>query len=55
MILDAAADGTMMSVDAEQAIRIIKASTDHQPQHNRQTVQSKGVLDLSTTDAILAQ
>ncbi|XP_027941135.1 uncharacterized protein LOC114194932 [Vigna unguiculata] len=57
MILDAAAGGTMMSVDAEQAIRIIEAlaSTDHQAQHNRQTVQRKGVLDLSTTDAILAQ
>jgi len=56
MILDAAAGGTMMSVDVEQAIRIIEAlaSTDHQAQHNRQTVQSKGVLDLSTTYAILA-
>ncbi|KAG2409367.1 uncharacterized protein HKW66_Vig0000320 [Vigna angularis] len=57
MILDAAAGGTMMSVDAEQATRIIKAlaSTDHQAQHNKQTVQWKGILDLSTTDAILAQ
>ncbi|XP_027903621.1 uncharacterized protein LOC114163516 [Vigna unguiculata] len=57
MILDAAAGGTMMSVDAEQATRIIEAlaSTDHQAQHNRQTVQRKGVLDLSTTDAILVQ
>ncbi|XP_052730484.1 uncharacterized protein LOC108341253 [Vigna angularis] len=57
MILDAAAGGTMMSVDAEQATRIIEAlaSTDHQAQHNRQTVQRKGILDLSTTDAILAQ
>ncbi|XP_052734103.1 uncharacterized protein LOC128196651 [Vigna angularis] len=57
MILDAAAGGTMMSVDAEQATRIIEAlaSTHHQAQHNRQTVQRKGILDLSTTDAILAQ
>jgi len=57
MILDAATNGTMMSVDAEQATRIIEAlaSTDHQAQHNRQTVQRKRVLDLSTTDAILAQ
>ncbi|XP_047166272.1 uncharacterized protein LOC124835393 [Vigna umbellata] len=57
MILDAAAGGTMMSVDAEQATRIIEAlaSTDHQAQYNRQTVQRKGILDLSTTDAILAQ
>ncbi|XP_047157361.1 uncharacterized protein LOC124828176 [Vigna umbellata] len=57
MILDAVAGGTMMSVDAEQATRIIEAlaPTDHQAQHNRQTVQRKGMLDLSTTDAILAQ
>ncbi|KAK7395179.1 hypothetical protein VNO78_15726 [Psophocarpus tetragonolobus] len=57
MILDAAAGGTMMSVEAEQATIIIEAlaSTDHQAQHNRQTVQRKGMLDLSTTDAILAQ
>ncbi|CAL0334640.1 unnamed protein product [Lupinus luteus] len=57
MILDAAAGGTMMSVDAEQATRIITAlsSTDRQAQHNRRTVQKRGVLDLSTSDAILAQ
>jgi len=56
MILDTAAGGTMMSVDAEQATRIIEAlaSTNHQAQHNRETVQRKGVLDLSTTYAILA-
>jgi len=56
MILDAAAGGTMMSVDAEQATGIIEAlaSTNHQAQHNRKTVQRKGVFDLSTTDAILA-
>ncbi|XP_027337231.1 uncharacterized protein LOC113850913 [Abrus precatorius] len=37
MILDAAADGTMMVVDAEQATRIINAlsSTDRKAQHNR--------------------
>jgi len=57
MILDAVAGGTMMSVDAEQATRIIEAlaSIDHQAQHNRQSVQRKGVLDLSITDAILVQ
>ncbi|XP_019457543.1 PREDICTED: uncharacterized protein LOC109357944 [Lupinus angustifolius] len=57
MILDAAAGGTMMSVDAEQATRIITAlsATDRQAQHNRRTVQKRGVLDLSTSDAILAQ
>ncbi|XP_019425057.1 PREDICTED: uncharacterized protein LOC109333933 [Lupinus angustifolius] len=57
MILDAAAGGTMMVVDAEQATRIITAlsSTDRQTQHNRRSVQKKGVLDLQTSDAILAQ
>jgi len=56
MILDAPTGGTMMNAEAEQAIRIIKAlaSTNHQAQHNRQIVQRKGVIDLSTTDAILA-
>ena len=40
MILDATAGGRMMSVDAEQATRIIEAlsSIDHQAQHNRRTV-----------------
>ena len=35
MILDAVAGGTMMNVDAEQAIRIINTliSTDYQAQH----------------------
>ena len=57
MILDAAAGGTMMVVEAEQATRISDAfaSTDYQAQHDRYTVQKKGVLDLSTSDAILAQ
>jgi len=57
MILDAAIGGTMMTVDAEQATRIIDAlaSTDYQAQHDKHTMQKKGVLDLSTLDAILAQ
>ena len=40
MILDAAAEGTMMDVDVEQATRIIDAlaSTDYQAQHDRQVV-----------------
>jgi len=56
MILDAVTGGIMMNVDAEQATRIIEAltSTNHQAQHNRQTIKRKGVLDLGTTDAILA-
>ncbi|KAF1866279.1 hypothetical protein Lal_00024283 [Lupinus albus] len=57
MILDAAAGGTMMAVDAEQATRIITAllSTDRQAQHNRGSVQKRGMLDLNTSDAILTQ
>ena len=58
MILDAAAGGTMMAVDVEQATQIIEAlaSTDYQVQHDRHHVQlKKGMLELSTTDALLAQ
>jgi len=57
MILDAAAGGTMITVDAEQATRIIDAlaSTNYQAQHDRHTMQKKRVLDLSISDAILAQ
>ncbi|KAF1883454.1 hypothetical protein Lal_00003403 [Lupinus albus] len=57
MIIDAAAGGTMMAVDAEQATRIITAltSTDRQAQHNRRSVHKRGMLDLNTSDAILAQ
>ena len=57
MIMDVVVGRTMMSVDAEQATRIIDAfaSTDHLAQHNRQLVQKKRVLDLTTQDAILAQ
>jgi len=57
MILDAAMGGTVM-VDIEQATRIIGAlaSTDYQAQHDRQTVQQKkGMLDLNTTNALLAK
>jgi len=56
MILDAAAGGTMMDVDVEQVTRIIVAlaSTDYQAQHDRQVVQKNGMLDLSTSDVLLA-
>jgi len=56
MILDATAGGTMMDVDVDHATRIIDvlASTDYQAQHDRQVVQKKGMLDLSTFDALLA-
>jgi len=57
MILDAAAGGTMMAVDVEHASRIIDAlaSTDYQAQHDRSSGQKKGMLELNTHDAILAQ
>ncbi|XP_019450616.1 PREDICTED: uncharacterized protein LOC109352889 [Lupinus angustifolius] len=57
MLLDVAAGGTMMVMDAEQATRIITAlsATYWQTQHNRRTLQKRGVLDLNTSDAILAQ
>jgi len=31
------------------------ASTDYQAQHDRSSVQKKGILELNTQDAILAQ
>jgi len=57
MILDAAAGGTMMAVDVEQANRIIDAlaSTDYQARHDGSSEQKKGSLELNTQDAILAQ
>ena len=57
MILDATARGTMMDIDAEKATKIIEslASNDHQVQHDRSTNQRRGVLELNTADAILAQ
>ena len=53
MLLDAAAGGTMMALDVEQATRIIVAlvSTDYQAQHDRQNTQKEGSLE----DALLAQ
>ena len=53
MLLDAAAGGTMMALDVEQATRIIAAlaSTDYQSQHDRQNNQNEGLLE----DALLAQ
>jgi len=47
----------MMAVDVEHATRIIDAlaSTDYQAQYDRQSVQKKGVFELNSTDAILAQ
>lgn len=57
IILDVAVEGTMMVVDAKQAKKIIDtlASTNYQVQHDRQDGQKKRVLELSTTNALLAQ
>ena len=56
MILDAVAWGTMLTVDAKQATRIIYAltSTDYQVQHENYVGLKKGVLELNTID-VLAQ
>jgi len=53
MLLDAAAGGTMMALDVEQATRIIVAlaSTDYQAQYDRKNNQKEGLLE----DALLAQ
>ena len=47
----------MMVVDVEQATRIINAlaSINYQTQHDRQGIQKKGLLELNTSDALLAQ
>ena len=58
MILDAAAGGTMMDADAEQATRIITSlvATDRQAQHNRRPIgQMRGMMELNTAAALLAQ
>jgi len=57
MLLDAAAGGTMMVPDANQAMRIIEvlATTDYQAQHDRQNHKKRGVLELNTANALLAQ
>jgi len=47
----------MMVVDVEQATRIIEAlaTTDYQAQHVRQGHQKRGLLELKTAHALLAQ
>nr|KYP32894.1 hypothetical protein KK1_046308 [Cajanus cajan]KYP32897.1 hypothetical protein KK1_046311 [Cajanus cajan] len=57
MLLDVAAGGTMMTVSPEEATQIIEslASSDYQAEHGRHQSHKRGVLDLSTNDAILAQ
>nr|KYP51187.1 hypothetical protein KK1_026996 [Cajanus cajan] len=57
MLLDATASSTMMSVGPEEATQIIEslASSDLQAEHGRHQSHKRGIMDLSTNDAILAQ
>jgi len=57
MLLDVAAGGTMIVVDADQAIRIIDAlaTIDYQAQHDKQGHQKRGILELNIAYALLAQ
>jgi len=57
MIMDATARGTMMVVNVEQATKLIEAlvSMNYQAQHDRQIIHTKKVLELNTSNAILAQ
>jgi len=57
MLLDAATRGTVMVVDVEQVTKIIDAlkSINYQAQHGGQVVHKKGLFELNTSDAILAQ
>ena len=57
MILDALAGGTMMSKSLEEAIVIIDsiAASDYQSHHERAPTQRKGIMELDTQNAILAQ
>ena len=57
MILDASTGGTMMSKSLEEAIVIIDSITtnDYQSHHDRALTQRKGIMELDTQSAILAQ
>ena len=57
MILDASAGGTVMSKNPEEAIVIIDsiAASDYQSHHDRAPTQRKGIMELDTQNAILAQ
>jgi len=57
MLLDVAAGGTMVVVDVEQATRIIDAlaTIDYQAQNDRKGHQKRGLFELNTVDALLAQ
>ncbi|XP_020206209.1 uncharacterized protein LOC109791331 [Cajanus cajan] len=57
MILDASFGGLVMFRIAEEAITMIEsmASTDFRSQHGKSSSHKRGVLELSTQDAVLAQ
>nr|KYP32906.1 hypothetical protein KK1_046291 [Cajanus cajan] len=57
MILDTSFGGSVMFRTAEEAITIIEsmASTNFRSQHGRSSSHKRGVLELSTQDAVLAQ
>jgi len=57
MILDASTRGTMMFKSPKEAIIIIDsiAASDYQSHHDRALIQRKGIMELDTHNAILAQ
>ena len=57
MILDASAGGTMMSKSPKKDILIIDSTiaSDYQSHHDRALTQRKGIMELNTQSAILAQ
>ncbi|KHN08868.1 hypothetical protein glysoja_043462, partial [Glycine soja] len=57
IILDVSVGGTMMSKSPEEAIVIIDsiAANDSQSHHERAPIQRKGIMELDTQNAILAQ
>jgi len=57
MVLDASAGGTMMSKSPKEAIVIIDsiAASDYQSHHDRALTQRKGIMELDTQSALLAQ
>ncbi|XP_020209235.1 uncharacterized protein LOC109794168, partial [Cajanus cajan] len=57
MLLDASAGGSMMMKDSEEAITIIDAlaASDYQAHHDRSQPSKRGILELDTQNAILAQ
>ncbi|XP_020208323.1 uncharacterized protein LOC109793275 [Cajanus cajan] len=57
MLLDVSAGGSMMMKDSEEAITIIDAlaASDYQAHHDRSQPTKRGILELDTQNAILAQ